>query len=310
MRKIPILIFFLIFTNVACAATKSSVSISVADQQDLIAASEADSKNTSGLLNQNKYEEWRDEMDSFRNNFYDKTLQNVNLALQGANRATTLVSVFAVTFTLITLILGVLGFREVSHIRKVRVDAEKNLRLTKHLSLAFSYSHANLFSQALSEFLQVLRVDDNNEVAHTQLGFLYMSLLKPDLTNSITHSKKAIKINPNNFTAQLNLGVVVNRAGAPQEEVVSIFLKGEEVAIANGADDITVGKFKLFAGHAYKKMGQKDKAKIKYDEARPYFETQATNSIAQIAELAKSWLEDLKREYDGVAAGPRSPEAR
>jgi len=237
----------------------------------------------------------------FKDSFYDKTMQNVNLALQGANRATTLVSVFAITFTVFTIILGFWGIKELGSVRMVRLSAEKNLELTKHLSLGFAYNQASLIPEAIREFFEVVRIDGKNLVAHTQLGYLYMSLSKPELEKSKAHSKIAIEINPKNYIAHLNLGVVMSQKGDKQEDILLVYLNGEKVAIEEGADDITIGKIKLFAGHCYKNLKMKPEAKNKYGEARPYFEKYKDNKIQALAVISKRWLDELEQSYKIVS---------
>lgn len=234
---------------------------------------------------------------NLKNDFYDKTMQNVNLALQGANRATGLVSSFALIFTVLTVALGLFGIKELASIRSVRLDAENTLKLTKHFSLGNTYVQASLFPEAIKEFIKVIEIDKNNDIAHTQLGFLFMSLQQPDIVKSKFHSKRATEINSNNYTAYLNLGVVMDRSGERKEDSLSVYSKGEGIALNEMADDITIGKFKLFAGHCYKDLGKKPEAKIKYDEARPYFMNNLGSQIPQIAILAKRWLDELNGSY-------------
>lgn len=237
------------------------------------------------------------EISNFKSGFYDKTMQNVNLALQGANRATSLVSLFAITFTVLTVVLGFFGIKEISSIRKVRLDTEKNLRLTNHFSLGYTYTQAFLYSEAIKEFLKVVEIDNNNDIAHTQLGYLFLSLPQPDFSKSKLHSKRAVEINQKNYTAYLNLGVAMNGLRDRQEDILTVYLKGEEIAVANLADDMTIGKFKLFAGHCYKNLKDNMLAEKKYDEARPYFKRYEDDKIPQIAQLAKRWLDELEESY-------------
>jgi len=244
-----------------------------------------------------KIKELNREVVDLRNNFYDRTMQNVNLALQGANRATNLVSLFAITFTALTIVLGFFGFKEFSSLKRVRVASEKALKLSAHFNLAYTYTQAFLYSEAIKEFLKVIEIDNNNDIAHIQLGYLFLSLPQPDYSKSKLHSKQAVKINPENYTAYLNLGVAMNSLGDKQEDVLSIYLRGEEIAVANLADDITTGKFKLFAGHCYKNLNEKMLAKNKYDEARPYFEKYKDDKMPQIVQLAKRWLDELEKSY-------------
>ena len=248
------------------------------------------------------------EMQKFKDNFYDKTMQNVNLALQGANRATGLVSFFAILFTLLTALLAFLGIKEASSFRNIRLDAERNLRLTSqnlelasHFHLAYTYTQAFLYVDAIKEFSKVLEINNNNEVAHTQLGYLYSALLRPEHPKSKFHSKRAIELNPQNYIAYLNLGVAMNSTGEKKEDVLSVYLKGGEIAIANLADDITIGKFKLFAGHCYKDLNKKPEAKIKYDEARPYFLKYKDSPIKELSDTAKRWLSELEDSYKIVS---------
>ena len=127
-----------------------------------------------------------------------------------------------------------------------------------------------------------------------------MSLTPQDYVKSKVYSKRATEINPNNYTAYLNLGVAMNNAGDKKDEVLSLYLKGEKVAIANLADDITIGKFKLFAGHCYKDLKNKSSAKVKYDEARPYFAKYKDSQIKEFAAIAKGWLGELEESYKSV----------
>jgi len=236
--------------------------------------------------------------------FYGKTMQNVNLALQGANRATSLVSLFAIIFTGLTFILGFWGVRELWAIKKLRADAEKNIKLAKHINLAYTYMQINLITQAKDEFLKVVEIDEENEVAHTQLGYIFMSLIRPDTQKSKYHSKRATEINRGNYVAYLNLGVVMNRMKEKQEDILTVYLEGEKVAIDKMADDITLGKLKLFAGHCYKNLGKNEKAKDKYNEAKIYFERQENNEILDISKVAKRWLKEMRESYIIVTKKP------
>ena len=108
---------------------------------------------------------------------------------------------------------------------------------------------------------------------------------------------RAIELNPNNFNAYLNLGVAMSQAGDKAEDIISTDSKGETAAINNMADDITIGKLKMFTGHNYLKLDKKNEAKAKYDEAKPYFEKNKTNSIKEVADFANRWLQELEDHY-------------
>lgn len=272
------ILLFVIFIVITSAVGCSAATIQQSDQSQQI-------------------QKLQEDFNILRDGMYDKTMQNINLAIQGANRATSLVSTFAMTFTGVTILLGFLGIKEMDSIRKVRVDAENNLKLTKHFSLASAYTQASLYPEAVKEFLKVLEIDKNNELAHAQLGFLFMSIQQPNNAQSKFHSKQAIEINPNNYTAYLNLGVAMNRDGEKQEDILSVYLKGETIASVQMADEITIGKFRLFAGHCYKELGKKPEAKAKYDQARPLFQKYMASPIPQLSELAKRWLPELEQSY-------------
>jgi tetratricopeptide (TPR) repeat protein len=246
-------------------------------------------------------QEVQQQLNNLKNNLNNETMQNVNLALQGANRATSLVSAFALIFTSFTVILGFFGFKELASIRKVRLDAENNLKLTMHFSAGTTYVNAGIVVEAIKEFLQVLEIDKNNIAANTQLGWLFASAQPPDQSKSKFYSRRAIELNPNNYIAYLNLGVAMDHSGESKKDVLSTYLKGEEVALREGADDITLGKFILFAGHSYKHLGDKGNAKSKYDQARVLFQKHASNSVPQIADGAKRWLKELEDNYTAVS---------
>ena len=113
--------------------------------------------------------------------YFDKTMENVKLAIQGANRSTTFVSIFAITFTILTILLGLFGFHEITLIKKIRVGGEKALKLTKHLGLGLSYTQAVLFQQAIKEFENVVEIDPDNDLAYSNLGYLYLSVVPRNL---------------------------------------------------------------------------------------------------------------------------------
>ena len=76
LLTVVLLSYFAVFSSLAFSATRRS-------QENYV----------------QKIKELNQDIVDLRNDFFDKTMQNVNFVLQGANRVTILVSVFAIMFT-------------------------------------------------------------------------------------------------------------------------------------------------------------------------------------------------------------------
>ncbi|MCX5693690.1 MAG: hypothetical protein NT014_00925 [Candidatus Omnitrophica bacterium] len=243
--------------------------------------------------------ELKNKVDNLESSLYQRVLDDARISLDSAKQATSLVSVASYIFILISFLLGLFGFREWRSVAKIRKKAERDINLVRHFSLAEMYLRNGISSEAIKEFEEVLKIDPNSLIAHTQLGFLYTDIFKD---KAIEHCKKATELDKNNFVAYLNWGVNLDHTPAPKNEVLKIYEIAERVGEEQKLDDISLGKLKRFIAECYDALGKWHPALDKLKEAKARLDRAKATGIPDLVRDADRWLKDLDTKINRLEA--------
>lgn len=247
----------------------------------------------------NEIQELKNKVASLESSLYQRVLDAAKISLDSAKQATSLVSVASYIFILISFLLGIFGFREWSSISNIRKKAERDINLVRHFSMAEMYIRNGVNSEASKEYEEVLKIDSNNLIAHTQLGFLYTDIF---IDKAIEHCKKATELDKNNFIAYLNWGVNLDHTPASKRDVLKVYEIAERLGEEQKVDNISLGKLKMFIAHCYKALKEWGIALKKYAEAKENLENAKKLNIPDVAKVADYWLKDLDLNVKDVEA--------
>jgi tetratricopeptide (TPR) repeat protein len=100
------------------------------------------------------------------------------------------------------------------------VEYEQSLRLNNesaatHYNLGFALSARGRHKEAIAQFQDALRIDPDYALAHNNLGALLQMSGQPDL--ALVHFRRAVTLRPDNVEARTNLGQLLSNRGQPAE---------------------------------------------------------------------------------------------
>lgn len=263
-------------------ATKKLPEDSIVARMDSLAANLT--KITTELENLRESQSAMLEKELTRQNEQINSLLSNALSISSSNVGNTL-GFLSLLVAIITIILALLGGAGYFILRQVfnglqRKYEDKFREKSNEFELVIEESRANLYlsmrqnGSAKDVFEKILTIDPEYYSAHEKLGFLYLGdiLGKPD--KAVIHNRKAIEIRPNNLLPYINMQIAVDHAHYPFEENEKAFNNALEMCGILNADEMTIGKVKLFFADKVRALRPDDseRARELYQEAIQHLE--------------------------------------
>lgn len=273
-------------------ATKKLPEDSIVARIDSLAANLT--KITTELENLRESQSAMLEKELTRQNEQINSLLSNAMSISSSNVGNTL-GFLSLLVAIITIILALLGGAGYFILRQFlnglqRKYEDKFREKSNEFELVIEESRANFYltkgqnGSAKDVFEKILTIDPEYYSAHEKLGFLYLGdiLGKPD--KAVIHNRKAIEIRPNNLFPyinmqiavdhDINMQIAVDHAHYPFEENEKAFNNALEMCGILNADEMTIGKVKLFFADKVRVLRPDDpeRARELYQEAIQYLE--------------------------------------
>ncbi len=127
-----------------------------------------------------------------------------------------------------------------------------------HIELADVYESQGCHSEAIKEYCEAIKVDENNYLAYAKLGLALWE--NNNIDEALVAYNKALELNPECDTAYNNLGILQIDALADNKEALRCFLKAIDIN-----PSYTLAYFN--AGRAYENLGLAQEAASYYQMA-------------------------------------------
>lgn len=234
------------------------------------------------------------------------------LSISGSNVGNTL-GFLSLLVTILVFMLTLLGGAGYLILRQFlnglqRKYEEKFQEKSNEFDLVIQESRANFFltkkefHSAKDVFEKILTIDPEYYSAHEKLGLLYLGDILGKPEKAVLHNRKAIEIRPNNLYPYINLQIAVDHAHYPFEENEKAFNKALEMCGILNADEMTIGKVKLFFADKVRTLRPDalERAKKLYQEAIEHLEKVKDE---ERREAKETWLTQARNGLGSLGNG-------